>query len=295
MSKDMTNKDEAPPLTAAEGKKLEQLKKIVFIDLRAFIRVGNALAEIRERKLYREVCLTFEGYCKLVFDLGERRAYQLMDAYEVTENLNNCSGFEDDEGEIIELKPINEAQCRPMAGLLPEQQRQIWGYVVECAGQGEKITASLVSKIVKKFKGEDLKSQVRNAQTFATTDILVSAPFQKAFDAFSKVIEVEVNAGFKGTGRSILINRLDQLRGALSESGAIVSDPVFKGNDDAEKLEKAGFTLFRMDYGNKTILTRSGGSWPVYEADGRTVPYTDDEDMQGAFAKLLKDPMHLRG
>ncbi len=290
MSKDVTNKDEAKPLTAGEAKQFERLQKVVFEGLRDFIRVGNALAEIRERKLYRKVTPTFEGYCKIVFDLSESRVYQLMDAYQVTENLHSCGGFEDDDGEVIDLKPINEAQCRPLAGLLPEQQRQVWGHVVESVAPGAKVTASLVAKVTKKFKGQDVKERVRNARNIVPADILVSAPFHEAFDTFHDALTVEVEAGFKGTDREVIVHHLDQLRQALSEDGNLLEDPAFYDGHDANKLEKAGYTILRMEKTSKTIKVRSGGGWPKYEGPFKTI-----KAMETAFSKLLKDSLFLRG
>lgn len=44
---------EVQRLTAPETEQLKRLEGVVRKDLKAFVRVGNALAEIRERRIYR--------------------------------------------------------------------------------------------------------------------------------------------------------------------------------------------------------------------------------------------------
>jgi len=77
--------------------------------------MGRALREIRDARLYRATHGTFEDYCEQRWEIEWRRAYQLMDASAAAENLNICSG----------PRPATEGQLRPLAGLPPEQQREV--------------------------------------------------------------------------------------------------------------------------------------------------------------------------
>ena len=45
--------------------------------------------QIRDNRLYRETYGTFEEYCKEKWNLERRRAYQLIDGYKVSENVQN--------------------------------------------------------------------------------------------------------------------------------------------------------------------------------------------------------------
>jgi hypothetical protein len=293
------------PLTAAEDRRFSQLLGVIRDDLRAFIGVGNALAEISERKLYRPCgerkgWASFPAFCTDVFDVSKTRAYELINAYQVTENVRNCGRSEDQDGQAIELEPVNEAQCRPLAGLQPDQQRQIWRAVVQNVEPGRKPTASLVSKVAKKFLGETTKSSVRNARETIPADRKISGPLKESFDAFMAELEKEVAAGFKATAREAVVGLLDQLRHTIAQAGTFIEDSAFQGSDDANKLSKAGYKLFRMDKTNKVIKERAGGGWPVHEVSGRgeigkALPFDTIKEMEEAFTEILKNPMHLRG
>lgn len=299
------HKEQALPLTAAEDKRFSQLLGVIRDDLRAFIRVGNALAEISERKLYRPCgerrgWPSFPAFCKDVFDVSKSRAYELINAYQVTENVRNCGRFDNQDDDVIELQPVNEAQCRPLAGLQPDQQRQIWRAVVQNVEPGQKVTASLVSKVAKKFLGETTKSSVRNAREVVPADRKISGPLKESFDAFLAELEKEVEAGFKATSRESIVGLLDQLRHTIAQAGNLIEDSAFQGSDDANKLSKAGYKLFRMDKTSMVIKERAGGGWPVYEVPGRgeigkAMPFETIKDMEAAFLEILKNPMHLRG
>ena len=196
------------PLSAAERAQFVRLEKVVFDDLRAFLRVGSALIEIRDRELYREDYpnCTFEGYCKKVFDISKSRAYQLIDASSVVDNLTSTNCGLSSEETIIDMLPMNEAQARPLARLQPDQQREVWQAVVRNAGAQRKVTASLVNKVVKKYLGETVKSTVRNAREEVSAGQHVSADFARAFDSFLEQIEKEKNAGYKTTSREEILS-----------------------------------------------------------------------------------------
>jgi hypothetical protein len=61
--------------------RLVVLESIVSRGLQAYIAVGAALEEIRERKLYREQGFaTFDDYCLQRWNMSARTAYQRIDA-----------------------------------------------------------------------------------------------------------------------------------------------------------------------------------------------------------------------
>ncbi|PLX49148.1 MAG: hypothetical protein C0613_08480 [Desulfobulbaceae bacterium] len=292
------------PLTAAETKQFERLQKIIHEDMRAFLRVGDALKEIHDRKLYRETWRTFEAYCKDVYDLGRSTAYQYIGAYEVVENVRSCGHFDDHDangGPVIDLVPMNEAQCRPMASLQPDQQREVWRAVLQNLEPGKKPTASMVKKITKKYVGETTKSKVHNARKSVSEGREISGPLQKAFDVFLEEVEKEVAVGFNATPREAIVGLLDQVRHTLAEAGSKIEDAAFQGGDDAKKLMQAGYTLFRMDKASKTIKFHTpAGGWAVYEDPeqggvGGAMPFGTIKEMQAAFEELMKNRMHLRG
>ncbi|WP_052055915.1 hypothetical protein [Myxosarcina sp. GI1] len=108
----------------------------------AFFVAGQALKLLRDKRLYRETHATFEAYVRDRFDYTRRAVDYLILAAEVVENLKR---------EQIVLKtnvlPTKESQCRPLAKLSPEQQREVWLTAVEKTG-GKVPSARIVKEVV---------------------------------------------------------------------------------------------------------------------------------------------------
>jgi transposase-like protein len=129
------------PLSPAEEQILAHYEQIITQGMKTFVEVGRALLAIRDQHPYREGYTTFEDYCRQRWDLSRPYAYQLMDAYGVVENVSA----------IADVVPMNEAQARPLASLLPEQQVEVWADVVKTAPKG-KVTAQHVKATVNRAK-----------------------------------------------------------------------------------------------------------------------------------------------
>ncbi|MCU0533590.1 MAG: hypothetical protein MUD14_06810 [Hydrococcus sp. Prado102] len=128
---------EIVPLDEAEKERLRELEAIVDRGLQTFYEVGQALIEIRDCKLYRQTHKTFEAYCQEKWSLTRRRAYQLIDASEVIQNL--CT--------MVHKFPTNERQIRPLTKLPAAQQLEIWQKAIEESPDGNP-TAKIVERLV---------------------------------------------------------------------------------------------------------------------------------------------------
>jgi len=104
-----------PTLSVNARQRLEACEAVIDQGLRTFFEVGKALTEIRDDRLYQENYQSFEGYCLERWNISRPHAYRLIDAAEVVQNLSPI-------GDI----PLHESQLRPLKGLSPEQQRDIW-------------------------------------------------------------------------------------------------------------------------------------------------------------------------
>lgn len=82
-------KDITMHLTDIEKQALKNYETIIKKGLNTFLEVGQALAEIRDRRLYRETHKTFERYCKDVWDLSKSNAYYQIAGYETVHLLEN--------------------------------------------------------------------------------------------------------------------------------------------------------------------------------------------------------------
>jgi hypothetical protein len=87
-------------------------------------RVGGALAQIRDRKLYKECGYrSFEKYVNDKFSMTRARAYHLISAAEIISDLQ--SHFQ---GRLL---PQNESVVRPLMGFSRDQRIKIWKAVLE--------------------------------------------------------------------------------------------------------------------------------------------------------------------
>jgi hypothetical protein len=131
-------------LTTSERRDLETLEGVVQRGLVTFIEVGRALAEIRDRRLYRQTHGTFEEYCHEKWLLRRTRAYQLIDAAKVGEAMST----------MVDTPPTNERQARELAPLLREDEQQaveVWRDLRDEFG------ADLTAKLVKRTAHNRLK------------------------------------------------------------------------------------------------------------------------------------------
>lgn len=75
-------------LPAGEAERLEHLEAVIADGLQTFIRVGEALAEIRDRRLYRVEHCTFEDYCRARWGWSRQHAYRQIQAAEVARQMS---------------------------------------------------------------------------------------------------------------------------------------------------------------------------------------------------------------
>jgi hypothetical protein len=96
-------------LTAAETDRLVELEQAVDRGLQTFVEVGQSLAEIRDRKLYRASYDTFERYCRERWGFTRQRARQFIDAAAVTTVVVKAGlPAPANEAQASELVPLRE-------------------------------------------------------------------------------------------------------------------------------------------------------------------------------------------
>lgn len=133
--------DAESALDDEEKARLKELEAIVEQGLQTFYEVGKALVEIRDGKLYRETHKTFDDYCRDRWGIARRTVDRYISAAQVLENLRP-----------IGLKiPTKENQVRPLNGLAPELQIEIWQEAVASAPNGIP-SGALVKRLVEERK-----------------------------------------------------------------------------------------------------------------------------------------------
>jgi hypothetical protein len=153
-------------VTGAEVEELSETEECDRLHLerrveRAFFEAGKALAELRDRRLYRSTHKTFEQYCKDRFGYTRIAASYKIAAATVMDNLLT-NGLQKEEIATDELQtpkmltnglqilPNNERQVRPLVSLEPEVQREAWQKAVEEAG-GKVPSGRIVKDVVQRI------------------------------------------------------------------------------------------------------------------------------------------------
>ncbi|QLE45452.1 hypothetical protein FD723_34625 (plasmid) [Nostoc sp. C052] len=145
-------------VTAVEVKELTEEEQSLRLHLeqrveRAFLEAGQALMELRDRRLYRSTHRTFEEYCRERFNYSRDAAYLKISATVVYENLQK---FLPTNGRQIPM-PTNERQLRFLAKaeLEPAVQADVWQQAVEQAGNkipSGRIVKDVVDRIRERTK-----------------------------------------------------------------------------------------------------------------------------------------------
>jgi len=292
---------EDKPLTPVEQTRLSALESIIRENFLAYVAVGNALMEIREKRLYRTSDgRTWEGYCREIWDMGYKYADRLVAASKVIENLTPIGAKED--GSIDwERMPANESQARELSRLEPEEQKQVWQQLIETKQPSTpeeapfKVTAKTVKNAVKSFKGEQLSDSIRQAgeqakpRTHAKTS-RQSAEFTQAWEGFLKQVEIEHNSGWKYTSRETLFATLNNLARRVGECGEqnIREQKILWRSNNLEKLLASGFGIFRLMDKIRIEQMETAGTWLVYGE------YETEAQAEEVFRDLLLEPSNLQ-
>lgn len=97
-------------LTASESSALAQHEAVIERGIKTFYDVGLALADIRDRKLYRATHGTFEEYAEKRWQMSRPRAYELMAAAEVVSGIPDTLPKPENAGQASALRRIPEVE-----------------------------------------------------------------------------------------------------------------------------------------------------------------------------------------
>ncbi len=280
-------------LPERETKRLAELEVIVRKDLKAFLRVGSALAEISNSRLYRSEFLSFEEYMASKWDLSRPRGYQLIDAHIVNDQLSTIVDSQPllfAEGAKIVL-PVNEAQIRPLVKYKddPEKLAQIWAQAIETAPQGT-ITAKHVQQTLFDVVGKTTKDNTGTRRSAINKDELLEDDFKKSFNTMLNEIDRARIGKYKKTSREAILSHLDALRDIVANDGTVLADFPIRTQADRNKLLNGGFRIFRKNQENLCIEEQTGsGLWDHHEK------CESPELLSDRYNNLMREDNHLRG
>ena len=142
---------------------LERLERVVRQGLEIFYRVGEALAEIRDRKLYKDLGYSnFRDYLMERWNMKKSHAYRLIDSGEVVKNLspekislqksvphggqNESIAYQSDTEPSEIVIPQSERVAREIGKVPKERQPEAWQKTIERFGNNP--TAKEVKEVV---------------------------------------------------------------------------------------------------------------------------------------------------
>lgn len=115
-------------LTTTEVEKLKICESRIRTNIKGFVEVGTALAEIKEGRLFRVDHSTFEEYVKDRWQFGRAHAYRLIDAAETARALSP-------RGDIQNIPAtIGEKHLRPLLQFPVESRAAVWERITKCCG-----------------------------------------------------------------------------------------------------------------------------------------------------------------
>lgn len=130
------------------SQRLAEAEAIIERGLGTFMDVGNALARVRDERLYRGTHGNFEDYCRARWAMSRKRAYDLMSAAETVEALSPI-------GDIL---PTTESQARELTGLPPAVAAE----VMQAAAESGKVTAATI---------RDARNDITGVATITTSTV----------------------------------------------------------------------------------------------------------------------------
>jgi len=204
-------KVESPIGDSDEYGRFEELKRIVHSKLDAFLEVGMALAEIQAKRLYRLAGFErFEDFVRKEFNLSKPYSYRLIDAVGSVEDL---AGLAPD----VPL-PTNSEQVRPLAGLPPEEKREIWTEAVASAPPGQAPTGFLVKQVRDARGGKAKPSGKPKSKPSGKPKVVSNGPSQEEQPPTPEIAAEAFEAMFDGWNSKYLEPLLDS--GELTDEAA---------------------------------------------------------------------------
>jgi hypothetical protein len=226
-------------LAAIEAADLARCEGVIARGLQTFIEVGEALAEIREKRLYRATFGTFEDYCREKWGIGASRARQIIGAAAVAGTLTS----------VTAVTPANEAQLRPLAGLTPEQQRAAWQRAVE--DSDGKPTAKHVEQAVREIVPPPLDELLLRLDAHGYTR--VGTPTTRGSVTYHDFLE-------QGTGDELKLaeGELPYLLDQLDAKEAKAQERRAEYQDARDRFERLGYVLQKDSAPDRYLLGQPG-------------------------------------
>lgn len=182
-------------LSAAEAGRLQACEAVIAGAGRLFEQIGAAFHEIEAGELWRAEYPTFAAYCQRRWELKECRAYQMIEAARVVEQVKNSTQ--------VELPPPeSERHARPLTRLKDTSRRlDAWQEAVETAPAG-RVTAKHVERIVRRIMDAEPQSTYRRYRRVHHREVRLCEDLAAGTDTEVALIDTrdETDARFAAAG-----------------------------------------------------------------------------------------------
>jgi hypothetical protein len=135
------------PLTKSEKQLKAELEAVIRSGLETFLRVGEALCEIRRRRLFRCQYATFSEYVKTEFALALSSANGLIRNFEIAQNLI---------ADGVQLPPDTlPTTVKPLAGVPADEglRTAVWGYA-QSLSPARTPSSTVIARVVRIVRNE---------------------------------------------------------------------------------------------------------------------------------------------
>lgn len=156
------------------GRTLDECEAVIERGLATFVEVGDALAEVRDHRLYRSSHDTFEAYCSERWGLSRKRAYDLIGAAEVVGALSPIGDTP---------MPANEGQARALRPVKDEPEQMAEAMKHAAAATNGKPTAAAIAEAVNDLVASTEQKKQDAADLRALMDEVTPEGFDAAANA----------------------------------------------------------------------------------------------------------------
>src|SRR5262245_49503970 len=139
-------------ISPPEVERLSICEQLIEENCKSFFALGDALLEIRDKRLYRASFKTFAEYCRARWDFTRAWAHFQINAYTIGKNLLTMV----DKDALS--PPKNERQLRPLSALPAEMQGAGWRRAHEIAGN-RPLNHYNVKQAVQELLGENTRKK----------------------------------------------------------------------------------------------------------------------------------------
>lgn len=177
-------------LSKGDKRDFKKLETVVAKGLQTFYEVGEALREIRDRRLYREEFSNFEQYCRERWSLSKTHVNRQIQAAQAARLLDKAGA---------EIAAVPESHIRPLTKLPADRQAEAWAESLKRAGGESNVTRTLVDDVVQELLHEGKAEVVQKGGEWTERDRIVTrfinhARLMQSLRAFCEGKNIEIPA-----------------------------------------------------------------------------------------------------